>query len=156
MVMTKVLVTGGAGFIGSRLCASLVERGLQVRVLDSLSPQIHGPTAEPPIWFREKGVEFIHGTIVDRSVLQNALEDVDAVAHLAAETGTGQSMYEIARYNEVNTQATALLFDILANQKSRTVNRVVLTSSRSVYGEGAYQNADGHRVFPGARSAAAM
>lgn len=154
--MTKVLVTGGAGFIGSRLCARLVERGCQVRVLDCLSPQVHGPNATPPATLAELGVEFIHGSVVDRDALERALEGFHAIVHLAAETGTGQSMYEIARYNEVNTQATALLFDILANQKDRSVNRVVLTSSRSIYGEGAYRRADGSRVFPGARTAAAL
>lgn len=154
--MTKILVTGGAGFIGSRLCARLVGRGLGVRVLDCLSPQIHGDAAAPPAWLAELGVEFVRGTVSDRATLERALDGVQAVAHLAAETGTGQSMYEIARYNEVNTQATALLFDILANQKTRSVNRVVLTSSRSIYGEGAYERPDGGRVFPGARSAAAL
>lgn len=154
--MTKVLVTGGAGFIGSRLCARLVERGFEVRILDCLSSQIHGPDALPPAWLTDPGIEFMQGTVADRATLECALDGVHAVAHLAAETGTGQSMYEIARYNETNTQATALLFDILANQKSRLVNRVVLTSSRSIYGEGAYQRADGGRVFPAARSAAAL
>lgn len=154
--MTNVLVTGGAGFIGSRLCRRLVEAGAHVRVLDSLSPQIHGPDARPPEWLRQAGTEFIHGSVADRSVLEQALEGVDVVAHLAAETGTGQSMYEIARYNEINTQATALLFDILANQQTRTVSRVVLTSSRSIYGEGAYVTSDGRRVFPGARPASQL
>lgn len=154
--MTKVLVTGGAGFIGARLSAKLVEHGLAVRVLDCLSPQIHGDAAAPPAWLADLGVEFVLGSVADRATLERSLDGVDAVAHLAAETGTGQSMYQIARYNEINTQATALLFDILANQKNRTVNRVVLTSSRSIYGEGAYQRADGGRVFPGARSAAAL
>lgn len=152
----KVLVTGGAGFIGSRLCAGLLEHGLHVRVLDNLSPQIHGPNARPPAWTSAEGVEFVYGTVTDRDTLDAALDGVDAVAHLAAETGTGQSMYEIARYNEVNTQATALLFDILANRKTHEVKRIVLTSSRSIYGEGAYQRADGGRVFPGARSAEAL
>ena len=154
--MKKILVTGGAGFIGSRLCARLVNNGFAVRVLDCLSPQIHGPDAVAPAWIADLGVEFIHGTVADRATLERALDGVSAVAHLAAETGTGQSMYEIARYNEVNTQATALLFDILANQTSRTVTRVVLTSSRSIYGEGAYERADGGRVFPGARGTASL
>lgn len=154
--MTKVLVTGGAGFIGSRLGVRLAKSGLKVRVLDCLSPQIHGPIARPPEWMAEHGVEFVHGSVTDRATLLSALEGVEAVAHLAAETGTGQSMYQIAKYNEVNTQATALLFDILANQKDRIVKRVVLTSSRSIYGEGAYRQQDGSRVFPGARTAAAL
>ena len=152
--MTKVLITGGAGFIGSKLCQKLSEAGAKVRVLDNLSPQIHGSNPRPPEWLTQLGVEFIHGSVADRTVLEQALNDVEVVAHLAAETGTGQSMYEIAHYNEINTQATALLFDILANQKNRKVARVVLTSSRSIYGEGAYLASDGARVFPGARTAA--
>lgn len=151
--MTKVLVTGGAGFIGSKLCRKLAGAGAQTRVLDTLSPQVHGPDAVMPAWINELGVEFIHGSVTDRAMLEKALDGIDVVAHLAAETGTGQSMYEIARYNETNTQATALLFDILANQPDRKISRVVLTSSRSIYGEGAYLAPDGMRVFPGARSA---
>lgn len=154
--MTKVLITGGAGFIGSKLCQKLSEAGAKVRVLDNLSPQIHGSNPRPPEWLTQLGVEFIHGSVADRTVLAQALNDVEVVAHLAAETGTGQSMYEIAHYNEINTQATALLFDILANQKNRKVSRVVLTSSRSIYGEGAYIASDGARVFPSARTAAQL
>lgn len=154
--MTKVLITGGAGFIGSKLCQKLSEAGAQMRVLDNLSPQIHGSNPRPPEWLTQLGVEFIHGSVANRTVLEQALKDVEVVAHLAAETGTGQSMYEIAHYNEINTQATALLFDILANQKNRKVSRVVLTSSRSIYGEGAYLASDGARVFPGARTAAQL
>lgn len=154
--MTKVLVTGGAGFIGSRLCQKLVETGAHVRVLDSLSPQIHGAGARPPEGLRSLGVEFMQGSVADRGVVEQALDGIEVVAHLAAETGTGQSMYEIARYNEINTQATALLFDILANQPDRKVSRVILTSSRSIYGEGAYVAADGTRVFPGARTASQL
>lgn len=157
--MTKlVLVTGGAGFIGARLSENLLRRGWKVRILDTLSAQVHGADAVMPEWTRQDGVEPIHGSITDRDTLAAALTGVQAVAHLAAETGTGQSMYEIARYNEVNSQGTALLLDVLANSPRHQVRRLVLTSSRSVYGEGRYRCRtceDGPR-FPDSRSADAL
>lgn len=134
----KVLVTGGAGFIGSRLGRRLQADGHAVRVLDSLSPQIHGPDPQVPDWLRDGSVSFVRGSVTARGDWEVALDEVEAVVHLAAETGTGQSMYEVARYNEVNSQGTALLFDILAHDAKRTVRRVVLASSRSIYGEGRY------------------
>jgi dTDP-L-rhamnose 4-epimerase len=134
-----VLITGGAGFIGSRLALRLVDLGCAVRVLDTLSPQVHGAVPHGVEWLSSGPVEFIRGSVTSRADWERALEGVACVAHLAAETGTGQSMYEVARYNEVNSQGTALLFDVLAQQKTRTVARVVLTSSRSVYGEGRYK-----------------
>ncbi|MBV1689803.1 NAD-dependent epimerase/dehydratase family protein [Novosphingobium sp. G106] len=133
------LIAGGAGFIGQKLTENLLARGARVRILDSLSPQIHGLGAPVPAWAERNGIEFIHGSVTERSDWLNALDGATAVAHLAAETGTGQSMYEIARYNEVNSQGTALLFDILAQSQDRSVQKVVLTSSRSVYGEGRYR-----------------
>lgn len=151
--MTTILITGGAGFIGSKLGNRLLAVGHRLRVLDNLSPQIHGPDRTVPSWLAEKGVEFVRASVTDREALERALQGVDVVAHLAAETGTGQSMYEVARYNEVNSQGTALLFDILADRRNHSVRRVVLTSSRSIYGEGAYASGDGDRVFPSARSA---
>ena len=153
-----VLVTGGAGFIGSALVRKLVARGCDVRVLDSLSSQIHGANASPPAWFADSGVEFMLGSVTDRATWEKALDGVRAVAHLAAETGTGQSMYEIERYNAVNSHGTALMLDVLAHQQSRSVTRIVLTSSRSVYGEGRYEcrSCGSGPAFPGARSADAL
>ena len=151
--MAHVLVTGGAGFIGSALSARLLESGHKLRILDCLSPQIHGPAATPPAWIADAGVEFLQGSVEDRGAFERALEDVEIVVHLAAETGTGQSMYEIARYNGVNSQGAANLLDIVASQTHRTLQRVILTSSRSIYGEGAYARVDGARVTPPARSA---
>lgn len=153
-----VLVTGGAGFIGSALVRKLVARGCKVRVLDNLSPQIHGANASPPAWFADSGVDFILGSVTDRTAWERSLDSVRAVAHLAAETGTGQSMYEIERYNTVNSHGTALLLDVLAQHRSRSVSRIVLTSSRSVYGEGRYEcrSCDNGPSFPGARSADAL
>lgn len=153
--MEIVLVTGGAGFIGSHLVPKLLEAGYGVRILDNLAPQIHGAVPQRIEWLEDGGVEFVRGSVTVRNDLCRALEGVTHVVHLAAETGTGQSMYEVARYNEVNSQGTALLFDVLANNPNHKVRRVVLSSSRSVYGEGAFvcmTCSPSRRVFPGARS----
>ena len=147
-----ILITGGAGFIGSHLAGMALANGLQVTILDNLSPQVHG--AQPN--FRPSpGIDFIKGDVTVRADLERALEGVDTLIHLAADTGTGQSMYEIERYYRVNVQGTALLFDILTNE-SYSVSNFVLASSRSVYGEGAYlcRSCDpvGRRCFPSPRS----
>ncbi len=156
--MSTVLITGGAGFIGSHLSKLLLTKGFKVRILDSLSPQIHGNVPGKLDWLNEPGVEFIRGSVTVRDDVERALAGVELLVHLAAETGTGQSMYQVARYNEVNTQGTAVIFDVLANSAERTVQRVVLASSRSVYGEGAYECKAGccdanssRRQFPAAR-----
>lgn len=149
-----VLVTGGAGFIGSHLIPKLVACGHRVRVLDSLSAQIHGTVPRDLEWLQGSGIEFIRGDVTVREDWQRALVGIDVIVHLAAETGTGQSMYEIARYNEVNSQGTALMFDVLGKLGEHQVKRVVLSSSRSIYGEGAYLHpTTGARAYPGARSA---
>lgn len=149
----KILITGGAGFIGSNLAIRLVNEGHSVTVLDSLSPQIHGenPEINSPLYGSIRGmVNFIHGSVCDEGQLTRSMEGQDAIVHLAAETGTGQSMYEIRRYVDVNVGGTALLLDCLANQK-HDIKRVVVASSRSIYGEGKYQSADGLIVYPGSR-----
>jgi dTDP-L-rhamnose 4-epimerase len=151
-----VLITGGAGFIGGRLARALAQPGRKVRVLDNLNPQIHGLNPTGLEWLTDGAIEFRRGSVEDRQALASAMEGADTIVHLAAETGTGQSMYEISRYNGVNSQGTAVLLDILANQTERTVRRIILASSRSIYGEGAYVRPDGARVFPPARSAAQL
>lgn len=152
----KILITGGAGFIGSHLAKCLLNAGFALRILDTLSPQIHGSVPAGLDWLKGENIEFIRGSVTERRDVEAALEGVGCIVHLAAETGTGQSMYEVARYNEVNTQGTALLLDVLANSPSHGVKRIVLASSRSVYGEGAYScepcGSLGERVFPGART----
>ncbi|WP_070155919.1 NAD-dependent epimerase/dehydratase family protein [Sphingobium phenoxybenzoativorans] len=148
----NLLITGGAGFIGSHLTNFAREAGHSVRILDNLSPQIHGADA---VFHAPEGVEFVRGDITSRDNIEACLEGIDTIVHLAAETGTGQSMYQIQHYYDVNVQGTALLFDILANQP-HGVSKVILASSRSVYGEGAYlcHNCDteGARRFPSPRS----
>jgi dTDP-L-rhamnose 4-epimerase len=153
--MSKVLITGGAGFIGKHLAQHLLADSYSLRILDSLSPQIHGNVPQDLDWLSGKNIEFVRGSVTDHRTLEAAIEGVEHVVHLAAETGTGQSMYEVARYNKVNSQGTAVLLDVLANRRDLGVRRVVLTSSRSIYGEGAYIclacGDDVGRLFPGAR-----
>ena len=155
--MALVLITGGAGFIGSRLALRLLGKGHSVRVIDTLSPQVHGDDPEASdLYGAIKGkVEFIHGSVTDREAMTRALAGVDAVVHFAAETGTGQSMYQIEHYSAVNVGGTAIMLDILANAPHH-VKRMVVASSRSVYGEGKYLTPDGQAVYPEHRTAADM
>ncbi|CAH0146365.1 NAD-dependent epimerase/dehydratase family protein [Microbacterium foliorum] len=148
--MSRVLITGGAGFIGSRLAVSLHERGDEVIVLDTLSEQVHGPDPETtsatyPV--AAKVATVIRGSVTERADVMRALDGVDVVVHFAAETGTGQSMYEIERYVDANIRGTAVLLEAIAESDHR-VRRVVVASSRSVYGEGAYEDATGAVRYP--------
>jgi dTDP-L-rhamnose 4-epimerase len=153
-----VLITGGVGFIGSHLIPRLLNTGWTVRVLDNLSPQIHGQIPHRLGWLSATGTEFLRGCVTDPLALRQALEGVDAIVHLAAETGTAQSMYEIAHYNKVNSQGTAQLLQALENLPEKRVRRVVLASSRSIYGEGAYRcdTCSTKRIFPTPRSASQL
>lgn len=138
--MKHVLITGGAGFIGSNVALKLLDKGVKVTVLDNLSPQIHGedPEKTSPLYNNIKDkVRFIKGSVTSREDWIEALKGVDTVLHLAAETGTGQSMYEIEKYVNVNIGGTAILLDILTNEKA-DVKRVVVAESRAIYGEGRY------------------
>jgi dTDP-L-rhamnose 4-epimerase len=141
----RVLVTGGSGFIGRRLCRELLENNYRVRSLDSLVEQVHGGKAA-----FDADVEFVLGDIRNAEVVRQALEGVDMVAHLAAEVGVGQSMYEIERYVGANELGTAVLLQRLIE---RPVERIVVASSMSIYGEGAYTTPDGEKVFNARRSA---
>lgn len=135
----KVLITGGAGFIGSHLADELIAAGYHVRVFDNLSPQVHGPQALVPDYLHEDA-EFVVGDIRNKELLGKALKGVDAVFHLAAMVGVGQSMYEVADYTAVNNQGTANLLQLLLQQP---VEKLVVASSMSIYGEGLYRNAAG-------------
>ena len=145
----NILITGGAGFIGSRLALSLVAKGHNVRVLDCLAPQIHGPDPESSPLFRsiQGKVDFFRGSVTSRDDLMKVLPGMDTVVHLAAETGTGQSMYAIQHYTDVNVGGTALLLDLIAN-KPFPITKIVVASSRAVYGEGKYHCFDHGTVFP--------
>lgn len=153
----NILVTGGAGFIGSALSLQLIARGHHVRVFDNLSPQIHGANPESSPLFRSihDKVEFVHGSVTSRADLTKALLGMDTVVHLAAETGTGQSMYAIQHYSNVNIGGTALLLDLIANEPF-PIRKIVVASSRAVYGEGKYVCAQHGNVFPLSRSAEDM
>lgn len=149
--MTKnVLITGGAGFIGSNLSLKLIDKDWNVTVLDNLSEQIHGIDAEKssPLYNSIKDkVKFIKGTVTSRSDWEKALIGQDAIIHLAAETGTGQSMYEIQKYIDVNIGGTGIMLDILANEKT-TIKKIVVASSRAIYGEGKYECSKHGFVYP--------
>jgi len=147
--MKNILVTGDAGFIGSRLALSLVEKGYFVTVLDNLSPQIHTKKSTLFASIKDK-VSFIRGDVRNEVDWLNALENQDAVIHLAAETGTGQSMYEIGKYVDVNIGGTAILLDYLTNKK-HSIQKVIIASSRAIYGEGKYACENHGSVYPIAR-----
>lgn len=138
------LITGGAGFIGSHLADELLARGYHVRVLDSLIPQVHGEDGTRPDYLNPDA-ELMVGDVRDPDAVHRALEGVDTVYHLAAMVGVGQSMYQIARYTEVNNLATAVLLEALIE---RPVERLVVASSMSLYGEGLYRASDGS-IVPG-------
>lgn len=149
-IIMKVLITGGAGFIGSHIARKLIDKGYEVTVLDNLLEQIHGtePENTSPLYCSiRNNVKFIKGDVCNKELLEKALEGVDYVIHLAAETGTGQSMYEIKRYIDVNIGGTALLLDILTNTKNH-VKRVVVAESRAIYGEGKYYCEKCGDVYP--------
>lgn len=154
--MKRILITGGAGFIGSNLSLQLLQRGHTVVVLDNLSEQIHGNKTDSQLYNSIKNkVDFIEADVRDRSALALAIKNVDVVVHLAAETGTGQSMYAIERYIDVNCTGTGVLLDVLLNEPNQ-VKKVVLSSSRAVYGEGKYLNTKGQVVYPSSRNDAQM
>jgi dTDP-L-rhamnose 4-epimerase len=146
----KILITGGAGFIGSNLALALLENGHSITVLDNLSEQIHGNSVETNshlyLSIKDK-VKFIKGDICNKSDLLKAINDNEVIIHFAAETGTGQSMYQIQKYVDVNCAGTALLLELLTNEK-HSVQKVIIASSRAVYGEGKYISKKYGEVFP--------
>jgi dTDP-L-rhamnose 4-epimerase len=153
--MKNILITGGAGFIGSNLALKLVDNGYNVTILDNLSLQIHGEFGENNsfLFLRIKDkVKFINGTVTSALDWIKAIKGQDAIIHFAAETGTGQSMYEIDKYTSVNIGGTAIMLDLLTN-KPNNVKKVIVASSRSIYGEGRYWSDDlNSYVFPKQRT----
>jgi dTDP-L-rhamnose 4-epimerase len=140
----EVLVTGGAGFIGSHLCDLLIEKGYNVRVLDVLDPQVHGISRSRPDYLNPKA-ELITGDVRNKECLDQALQDVDIVFHFAARVGVGQSMYQIAEYTSVNNSGTAVLLEKIIKSK---VRKLIVASSMSIYGEGLYMTSEG-KIVPG-------
>lgn len=156
--MNNILITGGAGFIGSNLALMLISKGYNITVLDNLSEQIHGPSPESqsPLYLSIKDkVTFIKGDVTSKDDWRKAIENQHVIVHFAAETGTGQSMYEIQKYVDVNINGTAIFLDLLANEP-HFVNKVIIASSRSIYGEGKYKSQEKGVVYPNHREASFM
>lgn len=145
----KILVTGGAGFIGSHLVDELIKKGHQVTIFDSLDPQVHPNSKKPE--FINKEAEFLQGDVRDYESLKKAIGDNEIIFHQAAAVGVGQSQYQIKHYIEVNTQGTANLLDILVNEK-KSIKKLIVASSMSCYGEGKYQISKTKSVRPPLRS----
>ena len=136
--MKRILISGGAGFIGSNLTKKLVEKGYVVTILDNLSEQIHGKSSDSVLYDTIKSISrFIKGDVRNKDDWQKAIDNQDAIIHLAAETGTGQSMYEKEKYTDVNIGGTKNLIDLLFNMNHQ-IQKVVVASSRAIYGEGKY------------------
>ncbi len=148
--MKNILITGGAGFIGSNIALKLIAKGLNVTVLDNLSPQIHGdnPEITSPLYRSIiNKVNFINGSVTSKEKWAEAIDKQDAIIHLAAETGTGQSMYEIQKYIDVNIGGTAIMLDFLTNN-THQIKKVIIASSRAIYGEGKYKCEEHGIVYP--------
>ncbi len=149
MSSMNILVTGGAGFIGSHLVDALVERGHRVRILDSIVPQVHGESVPSHL---NAEAEFVRGDVCDAELVGKALDGIDVIYHEAAEVGVGQSMYEIVRYVKANDLGTAVLLEEVIKRPGQ-FKKLVVASSMSIYGEGAYQDpSNGEIVNPELRS----
>ena len=146
----KILITGGAGFIGQNLAKKLINSSYEITIFDNFSEQIHAGKQSLNDDLNNS-VELIVGDVRDKQKFSAALKDANVVIHFAAETGTGQSMYNFERYSDVNVQATAVLCDYLVNE-DHSIEQVIVASSRSIYGEGKYKSAKYGDVFPSMRS----
>lgn len=156
MAGLNVLVTGGAGFIGSFIADELLARGHRVRVFDCLAPQVHGARGEARQLpdYLSKDVEFIYGDVRDRDALDRAMTGMDVIYHEAAAVGVGQSMYQITDYTATNTLGTAVLLDLVVNKHRGHLKKLIVASSMSIYGEGRYADPmTGAYVLPQPRTA---
>lgn len=151
----KILISGGAGFIGGHLASRLVDKGHSVTLLDNFSPQIHSDPTARRLELERLGT-VIEGDVTSREMWKALLPQHDTIVHLAAETGTGQSMYEVSRYESANIAGTALMFDVIVNDKLTNIRKLVVASSRAIYGEGRYRCAIHDEIFPQFRTAEAM
>jgi dTDP-L-rhamnose 4-epimerase len=136
-VTKKILITGGAGFIGSHLVDNLLSAGHDITVLDDLEPQVHGNSGQIPEYLA-KNIHFIKGDIRNKQLVKETLKDIEVIYHLAAMVGIGQSMYQVDKYTDINMTGTARLLDILVNEPN-SVKKLVVASSNTVYGEGSYK-----------------
>jgi dTDP-L-rhamnose 4-epimerase len=146
----RILVTGGAGFIGSHLVDKLVEQGHKVKIYDNLDPQVHGKAQKKPKYLN-KEAEFIKADIRNESALKKAIKNIDIIFHQAAKVGVGQSMYQVKEYVDVSINGTAQLLDILVNTKNK-VKKLIVAASMSSYGEGSYVCPQCGPMFPEVRS----
>jgi dTDP-L-rhamnose 4-epimerase len=151
----NVLITGGAGFIGSRLARKLHANGATVTILDNLSEQVHGAGARFADGL-DSVARCVVGDVRDKVAMRDAITGQEVIVHLAAETGTGQSMYQVEHYADVNLQGTAVLLDLLVNERPSTLRKLVVASSRAIYGEGQYHCDDHGSVYPAPRTEEAM
>ncbi|MGH8683800.1 MAG: NAD-dependent epimerase/dehydratase family protein, partial [Nitrosospira sp.] len=147
--MSNILISGGAGFIGSHTADALVAQGHRVRVLDVLAPQIHAESDDFPSYMNPC-VERLRGDVCDSATLATALQDIDAVYHFAAETGVGQSMYDMRSYVHTNCTGTAAMLEAIV-KLPHPIKRFVLASSRAVYGEGTHVCPDHGTIYPPVR-----
>jgi len=142
----NILITGGAGFIGSHLADGLLEKGYNINVLDNLDNQVHGSSSQKPEYLHDK-INFMQGSVLEKESLRKSLQDMDAIFHFAASVGVGQSMYQIEKYISTNTQGTANLLDLLVNEE-HSIKKVIVASSMSIYGEGKYHCSNCGDIFP--------
>jgi dTDP-L-rhamnose 4-epimerase len=146
----NILITGGAGFIGSSIARRLINENWNITILDNFSPQVHGEIEELGFELKDK-VKLLKGDVTDKDVFYKSLDGQNAIIHLAAETGTGQSMYNISHYSNVNILGTSILCDYLINE-IHEIETVIVASSRSIYGEGKYYSKRYGDVYPESRT----
>lgn len=149
----KVLILGGAGFIGSNLSKQLTQKGYDVTILDCFSLQVHGTDYKNGYLYKSipAGVKIVNGSVLDEKVLLNLLQKNEIVFHLASETGTAQSMYRLRHYTDVNIGSVSVLMDLIVNNHTK-VKKVFLASSRAIYGEGKYTNERLETIYPSIRN----